>query len=120
MRRDPLRRVPTRVRLWIASAWCAAPLGLAWPAGSGHSVPVSQAPVRVFLALAIAVFAFCALRPRTAAALAAARVGCAALVVALALAAGHGAAPVVLCLAVAVVLTAPLVATRAPSAGVLA
>jgi hypothetical protein len=145
--RDPLRRLPTPLRLWAALALCVAPMGLVWSThvttgitlygdcgagggpyctpdqylpGSVNGTLVSQSPIRVFLALAIAVFAVCALRPRTSATRTAARLACAGLVVAVAIAAGNGASAVVLCLIGALLLVGPLVASRTPSAGVLA
>jgi len=108
--RDPLRRLPTGLRLWAALALCVAPA----------RILVSQSPIRVFLALAIAVFAVCALRPRTSATRTAARVACAGLVAAVAIAAANGASAAVLCLIGALLLVGPLVGSRTPSAGVLA
>lgn len=146
--RDPLRALPTPLRLWAAAVLCLVPMGFAW---SGHvtagiylygdcsytdnyyCVPdqyvpgstrlsfVSQAPIRVFLVAAAVAFVISAARTRTLATRALARLGCGALAAGAALALAQGAVRVLVCLLVALALVAPLVLARSgPRPGVLA
>jgi hypothetical protein len=136
VRTDPLRGLPTPLRLWAAAFLCVLPLGFLWSGevtpgvvlfgdcsytegyycvpdqylpGSAKYSFVSQAPIRVFLIAAAIAFVVCAARARTVSTRAVARLGCAAVAGAIVLAAGHGSVQVLACVLGAFVLVGPLV-----------
>ena len=143
---DPLRRLPTRIRLWLAVLLCLTPMGLVWQTtvtpgttlygdcgyssgpycvpdtylpGSANSTTVAQSPIRIFLVVAVVLLAACAATARTQATQRLARIATGALAVAAVLAAAHGSSRTLLSVLIALALAAPP-AWRSPRPGLLA
>jgi hypothetical protein len=131
---DPLRRIPTSARLWLAAVLCLAPMGLIWSTsvtpgttlfgdcgysdgpyctpdqylpGSASTTTVAQSPIRVFLVVAVLLLAVCAATPRTERTRRLARVATGALALAALLSASHGASRPLVCVLAALALAAP-------------
>lgn len=132
--RDPLQRIPTATRLWLAVLLSLAPMGLIWQTnvtpgttlvgdcgysdgpyctpdqylpGSVSSTAVAQSPIRVFLVAAVLLLAVCAAQPRTDVTRRLARIATSALALAALLAASHGASRPLVCVLVALALAGP-------------
>ena len=131
---DPLRRLSTTSRLWLAVLLCIVPLGLVWQTdvtpgttlygdcgysdgslcvpdaylpGSVSSTTIAQSPLRVFLLTGIVLLALCACTPRTEATRRLARIAVVAIGLGAVLAASHGSSRALVSMLAALALAGP-------------